>query len=121
MKWNFVLLVLVALFSCGDKEAPVPENILSQIKMQQIIWDMTRSDELVNYQAGMDTSINRKEKSIQLYEQVFRIHKISEQNFKQSLTWYQKNPGQLKIVLDSIRNRSERLLPLQYSKPYSVK
>jgi hypothetical protein len=117
MKLNFVLLVLIGLFSCGDKEAQLPENILSQNKMQQVIWDMTRSDELVNYQASMDTSINRKEKSVALYEQVFRIHKISEQDFRQSLAWYQKNPSQLKVVLDSVRNRSERLLPLQYSKP----
>ena len=120
MKWNLVLMVVVGLFSCGDKEGQLPENILSQNKMQQVIWDMTRADELVNYQAGMDTTINRKEKSVQLYEAVFRIHKISEQDFRKSLAWYQKNPGQLKVVLDSVRNRSERLLPLQYSKPYSA-
>ena len=110
--------VILVLCSCGDKEDRMPKNILPQNKMQQVLWDLTRADELVNYQASMDTSFKRKEKSVQLYGRVFRIHKITEQDFRQSFAWYQKNPEQLKIALDSIRNRSERLLPLHYSKPY---
>lgn len=115
-RFDLFFIALLFFFSCSNKEDQVPEGILVQDKMQKVMWDIMRADELVNYQAGLDSTINTKQKSIELYSQIFAIHKISEQEFKRSFTYYQKEPGQLRIVLDSLRTRTEKALPAPIKK-----
>ena len=114
----FSFTALLIFFSCGNKDVPIPKNILPQAKMQQVMWDVMRADELVSYQFSIDSNVNQKQKSFQLYGQVFRIHKVSEQDFKRSFTYYQKNPGQLKVMLDSLRNRPAHTFTAKSLKPH---
>ena len=113
MKIFFILLLISLLTSCGGGDANRPADVLPPKKMQVILWDMIKADELVSYQSGIDTSVNKKGESIKLYSQVLNIHKISEQEFKRSMEFYQKNPKELKVVLDSLRTISERPVPYQ--------
>ncbi len=83
--------------------------------MEKILWDVLRADEMVDYQHLRDTSINRQEKSIQLYQQIYKLHRVTADNFKESFQYYQQNPHVLKIVLDSLRKRP---VPTPSVKPY---
>jgi len=107
----------VLLFACADGDEVVPSGILPQKKMQQVMWDLIRADELVAYQSSLDSSFHPKERSVQHYARICQIHKISQEDFKRSLRYYQKHPGQLKVVLDSLRNQSEQPLPGRGIKP----
>jgi hypothetical protein len=100
--------VFLVLVSCGGEEASIPKHILPQAKMQAVMWDMMRADELADLQVSLDSSLDRQQKSLQLYASIFSIHKISERSFKESFAFYQKHPAQLKIVFDSLRQRTER-------------
>ena len=111
MRKFFIFFLATLLTSCGSDDADRPGDILSPEKMQVVLWDMIKADELVSYQSGVDTTVDKKGKSIELYNQVLQIHKISEQEFKRSMAFYQKNPKDLKVVLDSLRTISERPMP----------
>jgi uncharacterized protein DUF4296 len=66
--------------------------------------------------------LNNKDKSIELYEQVFRIHNITKNEFQKSLDFYQARPDLLKIIFDSISSRQRLVLEKNYnSRPDSVK
>lgn len=111
MKVFLMLLALAGLWSCGEEDADLPADVLPQKKMQVVLWDMVKADELASYEHGVDTTINKKARSIELYNEVLRIHKITEQDFKRSMTFYQQHPKELKVVLDSLRTISERPMP----------
>ncbi len=105
----FLFVPFFVCFSCSTKD--VPNNVVPPQKMQAILWDLIRADELTGYRATLDTSIIKEKESIQLYAQILRIHNTSEEEFKRSFAYYEKNPEQLKTVLDSLRLRSEGTVP----------
>ncbi len=106
----FMFIFASFLISCGS-DNDRPDDVLPPKKMQVVLWDMIKADELVSYQIERDTTLDRKGKSIELYNEVLRIHKVSEPEFKRSMTFYQKNPKELKVVLDSLRAVTEPPLP----------
>ena len=111
----FLIAGLFFLFqSCLNKDK-IPANVLSKKKMQSVLWDLLRADEYVVDYATKDSTLNKKEKSIELYEQVFRIHHITKNEFQKSLDFYQGRPDLLKIILDSISNRQRLIMEKQYN------
>ena len=110
----FLIVCLSFLFqSCIDKDK-IPVNVLSKKNMQSVLWDLMRADEYVADYGGKDSTLNKKEKSIELYEQVFRIHNITRNEFQKSLDFYQGRPDLLKIILDSITNWQRLIMEKQY-------
>lgn len=77
--------------------------MLSQEKMTNILWDLLRADEFVYNYALKDSTRDKKQESIKLYEQVFRIHGTSKEQFEKSFTFYQSRPDLFKEVMDSLR------------------
>lgn len=106
----FMFILASVLISCGSS-SDRPGGVLPPKKMQVVLWDIIKADELVSYQSALDTIIDKKGKSIELYNHVLRIHKVSEEEFKRSMVFYQENPKELKVVLDSLRTVSERPMP----------
>ena len=45
---------------------------------------------------------------VDLYQKLFSIHKISREQFRNSLHYYEKRPDLLKPIFDSLQKRSER-------------
>ena len=78
--------------------------------MQSVLWDMLRVDQFVVTYVAKDTGLNKKQESIKLYEQVFRIHKTSKEKFQKSLDFYQNRPDLLKVILDSIFNNQRTMM-----------
>lgn len=114
-----VLLILLLTASCSNKDK-VPGNILSPIIMQEVMWDMIRADEFVSgFIWKNDSAINRQTESIQLYEKIFQIHRITKEQFQKSLIFYRAHPGFLKIIVDSLNAKSNsviRQVPVKLTK-----
>jgi hypothetical protein len=106
-------LVLAAFLCClvacnsGDK---LPSGILPKPKMQAVLWDMIRADELVSYKASMDTSVKVLAASASLYQSVFQLHHITEKQFKESFRYYETHPKLFRPVLDSLSRKASHVI-----------
>jgi hypothetical protein len=101
-----VVLSLVVFTACSSR--PVPEGVLAPDQMRPIVYDLIRSDELVNNFLLRDTSLEADEQHIKMYEQVFKIHKTSRDEFYKSLRYYQAHPDVNKLLLDSLLSYANR-------------
>jgi len=75
------------------------------------MWDMIRADQWVSDQLIKDSSKNKKEESIKLYEQVFHIHGITKDDFKKSLDYYSSRPDLFRPIIDSLARRKNDFVP----------
>ncbi len=98
-------LLTVFFIACSSK-LDVPSGILPFEKMQSVIWDMLRADALVSNQAIKDTSLNKVTASTNMYQQVFKIHNITKEEFKRSLKYYQSRPDLLQPMFDTLYNKA---------------
>jgi hypothetical protein len=116
-----VLILFVSLLSAGCKSRnKIPVNILPQSKMQAVMWDMVRADQFLNdFVLHTGSSRDPKGESIKLYQQIFRIHHITQEEFQQSFLYYRAHPDLLKVVLDSLNAHSNNGPPQVY-KPQPV-
>ena len=118
----FLFVCVVFLFQACLNKDKIPANVLSKTNMQSVLWDLLRVDEYITDYAAKDSTLNKKDKSIELYEQVFRIHNITKNEFQKSLDFYQGRPDLLKIILDSMSSRQRIIMEKQYkSESDSVK
>jgi hypothetical protein len=99
---GFVIILLVA---CNRGEQ-IPAGILPKEKMQLVLWDMIRADELVSYKASMDTSIKLLPSTVSLDNSVLELHHITEMEFKESFRYYEKHPKLFKPVIDSLSRKA---------------
>ena len=106
MKYLVIVGLLSFIFSC---KSSIPKDILSPKKMQAVLWDVLQADEMAQYYSTTDSSFNGLEKHADYYYRIFAIHKISKQDFKRSISFYQNHPALLKPILDSLQHSSQRL------------
>ena len=98
----FILTSCIIFSACG-KRNETPKGLLSEEKMQVVLWDMMRADQFLNdYVLNRDTAINKRVESIKLYKQIFEVHKISREDFQQSFQYYLQEPARFKNILDSV-------------------
>ena len=105
MKWAWVILLLV--FAACTNNNKIPDGIIPKRKMEDILWDMIRTDRFAN-QFLVQDSVKRKQKTFELYENVFHIHHISREDFLKSYKFYLGRPDITKVMFDSISVRAER-------------
>lgn len=104
---SFIIALLLFYSSCNSK-AEVPEGILPTEKMEQILLDMVRADEIINRQIYADSVYKTMGGRTRIYQDVFTKHKLTKEQFKKSLNFYQNRPDLLKIVLDSMQSEVKR-------------
>ena len=104
----FLILFSVILFYSCKSEVEIPKGIFSSEKMEAVMLDLIKADEIVNQQSYSDSAAGIKAKREILYQKVFQIHKVTRQEFKNSFTFYQNHPDLLKVVLDSMYERAKR-------------
>ena len=103
----FFCILLFGLLACHNKNS-VPDNILPQKQMQSVLWDVIRADIMVNTISARDTSINKFDKNTTLYQQIFKLHGITREQFKQSVDYYRTHPALMQTTLDSLYARASR-------------
>lgn len=96
-----ILPVFFFLLACSGKNK-VPRGILPPQKMQAIMWDMLKADGFVSEYLSKDSSLDKKQESIKLYDEIFLIHTTNKEEFKKSLSYYQDHPAIYKVLLDSL-------------------
>lgn len=102
---TFLIPVLLLLAVACNNEGKIPKGVLPKEKMEAVLWDLMRADEMVNLQYSKDTSVNRFDSSTRLYQQVFKLHGTDKATFQKSFKYYQSRPDLFKPVFDSLQKR----------------
>jgi Domain of unknown function (DUF4296) len=102
MRFFLFIFLVTSTFAC-IRDNKIPKDIIHQNEMRKIMWDMLRADAYVADFIMKDSTRNKKAESAALYEQIFEIHSITQETFKQSLAFYERRPDLLKAITDSLR------------------
>jgi hypothetical protein len=116
MKIFLLIGFTLLMISCGNGDK-IPSNILASDKMENVLWDLMRTDQFLNdYVFIRDSSLKKDSVSIVYYKRIFSEQGITREQFKESFSYYKAHPGYLKTVMDSIVSRPE-LSPGELYKP----
>jgi hypothetical protein len=108
MRSILVVGLFFLLMGCSDNKTS--ENLLETRKMEQVMWDMMRADELAGHYSEKDSNHNALNLHTNQYDKIFAVHGITKNQFKQSLDYYKSRPDLMKPIFDSLQARSERQL-----------
>ena len=100
-----IIFFFLLFWSCNN-EPKIPKDILPPAKMQQLLWDLMRADELLNVNPVQDTAGIKQLERTEYYYQVLQIHKVKKEVFKKSLGYYKSNPKLFQMVLDSLQSQA---------------
>ena len=93
--WIILSWLLVA---CGN--GSVPKDVLPPVKMQDVMYDMIRADEMVDFLRLSDSTYRPFSKRTALYDTVFSLHGVTKETFQKSLRYYQGRPDMLKEMIN---------------------
>ena len=104
---NIISLIVSVLLieSCSQKEASVPKEILSPDSMVSILVDVHLAEASSNL-----TRINDPVKimAYDLYPLIFKTHHTDSATFRQSFDWYLDHPKRLDKVYEQVINELSR-------------
>jgi hypothetical protein len=120
MRMRSLLIALFALllFACKGKQAN--KNVLPVSSMKLILWDILKADEWYIQTAIRDTLHKRVNENFQIYEQVYKIHHITKEQFYSSYKFYETHPDQFKTLIDSVIAVGDRDKVIEKSGPAPV-
>ena len=104
---SVTILFLLFISSCNTKKN-IPSNVLRPEKMQAVLWDMIRADQLSQAIVLQDSTRKIQTENLKLYNKTFQVHKISNEEFRNSISFYQKRPDLMRVILDSIHAKRSR-------------
>ncbi|HEY4209683.1 MAG TPA: DUF4296 domain-containing protein [Puia sp.] len=111
------LLCIVLIAGCSDKDK-VPSGVLDKEKMSGVLWDMMQADQYATTYLIKDSAkVNVKMETLKLYEEVFRLHKVSRDEFRKSFQYYQDHPDITRTMFDSLIARGNRMRSESYTHP----
>ena len=95
------LFISIVLMACSGP-SPVPREFIAQDKMQTLLFDLIKADEMVDFYRVSDSTYQPFAKRTALYDSVFGLHKVTRENFQRSLRYYQGRPDILKDMFDEM-------------------
>lgn len=102
MRFFLTLFILVFVIACGSD---VPNDVMPTNKMQSVLYDVIRADEMVEFKRLSDSTYHSFSKRSSLYDTIFQLHSIDKAIFQKSLKYYQGRPDLLKEMLDSLEKK----------------
>ena len=102
-------LVIFCMIAAGCGGDSLPAGVMKPDKMRTVLWDVLRADE-VAIRKPVDSVNTIADNYIGAYRQVFASHKISKEDFKKSLQYYQMHPADLRPILDSLQRMTDRIV-----------
>lgn len=102
------LLAVIWMLGCSNGKDATPAGSIALKKMQAVMWDMLKADELALQNKLADSSLNLKDESFKLYNQVFSIHNITRDQFYRSYQQYQRDPSQYKKLLAGVKKLGDK-------------
>lgn len=117
MRIAAALFLVLLLAGCSDKDN-TPSGIIPRVKMEKILWDMVQADQYAAiYMARDSAKVDVKMETLKLYEQVFRLHDVSRDEFRKSFQYYQGRPDLVRGMLDTLVNHGNQLRMDSYKIP----
>ena len=109
MRWITGWLIILIVAGCVNNNK-IPPGIIEKARMEKILWDMLQADRYVaNFiMAKEGDSAAKKVQAAEMYEKVFRLNKISRDEFLKSYKFYLGRPDITKVMFDSISARADR-------------
>ncbi len=96
--YSIIFLLGILLTSCyNEKKIHKPENLIEQEKMAIIISDFTLLEATMNTVAANKALVDSTLK-VNLFEE----HKISTEQFNESLLYYSKKPEEMKAIQEQV-------------------
>lgn len=112
--YKWLVIIVFVIIACKGPSG-VPGSVLGFNEMKEIMWDMAQVDEFANvYVHGTPEKV--RSENLLMYQKVFALHKISNNEFTKSYMFYRTHPTQQKILMDSLmqfstRQRLDRYIP----------
>ena len=110
IKGHLILLIIGLVVSCKDS---TPGGVIEQEKMQAVLWDVYRAEALAEEIIKKDSGKSAAVESAVLSKKIFLIHKITEEEFRKSYSYYAGRPDIMQAMLDSINARQTRKAALE--------
>lgn len=95
-----MLVMLFVFAGCKQRFPSVPSDIIPVNKMESILIDMHISDAVAEVKTMGD--MNEKRLTQQYYQQIYKNHGITKEDFLKSYTFYENNPVLLNKIYDDI-------------------
>ena len=112
-----VLIVCLIAAGCSDKDG-IPRGILPKDKMEEVMWDMAQADQYAALYLAKDSAhIDQKTETMRLYEEVFRLHHVTREEFGKSYRYYLDHPALSQQLFDSVIARGSRVRSELYDRP----
>ncbi|MBI2729646.1 MAG: DUF4296 domain-containing protein [Sphingobacteriales bacterium] len=117
MRYFIFSFILLFFGGCSGRDK-IPEGVLTQDKMTNVLSDMLIADAVNNERKQHDSTININSVSPVSYQQVFSLYKITKDDFFKSYNFYLNHPDLFKVVLDSAyKNIANKVMPSHPSPP----
>lgn len=100
----FLFSFSILLLACSG-DASRPKGVLSSEKMEAVLYDVIRADEIVDFLKLRDSTYQKFQKRTALYDTIFQLHNIQKEEFQKSLKFYQGRPDLLKEMLDHLQEK----------------
>jgi len=120
-----ILFFAVYFTGCSNRTG-IPQDILPPDSMQKILKDVIVADEYSTQYISKDSlKPDKKRASQELMDGVFKLHHITRDEFKNSLSFYESRPDLSKNIFDSLsadanRHKTELYLPKLPVKPHPL-
>lgn len=103
MRIGFLIPIAIFVFTACKGKNKIPADVLSQKKMQAVMWDMMRADHfLTDYVFSKDSGLDKTAESFKYYQQIFAIHQTNTEQFRKSYSFYTSHPNLFKAIMDSM-------------------
>ena len=106
MRAVVAILLLVMVHGCTSKNED--NNILPRDKMQAVMWDIIGADVFTHQFIRKDSLKNASVENMQLQNKVFKLHKVTREDFYKSYDHYLAHADMMKVILDSMSAKAER-------------
>jgi len=126
VKRLIIFYMVASLAACTDRSS-IPKNIIPPDSMQKILKDVIIAGVYSDQYITRDTLKRDKRKANnELMDSVFLLHKISREEFKTSLSFYESRPDLNKMLFDSLaayanQHKTELYAPKPSVRPVPIK
>ena len=85
----------------------MPKGVFSQEKMGDVLYDVIRADEWVDFSRMQDSTYLNFSKRTAIYDSIFQLHAISKREYQTSINYYQSRPDLLKEILETLKAKAD--------------
>lgn len=97
-----VFVVGLLLSACISDEVAIPEEILQEKKMVEVMTDMQLLESASQKGLIKTDSISGNAKAMQHYAAIFKFYNTTEKQFRESHDFYQEHPKLLEEIYDKV-------------------